>query len=44
MQRNYKLPISSFKGIKRGLEQMKEGQGKTAESFFAEMFDQLDEA
>ena len=36
--------IETLKGIKRGLEQMKEGQGKIAESFFAEMFDQLDEA
>lgn len=36
--------ISTLKGIKQGLEQMKAGQGKTAEDFFAEMFDQLDEA
>ena len=35
--------IETVKGIKRGLEQMKEGRGKTAESFFAEMFDRLDE-
>ncbi|MBZ8183185.1 type II toxin-antitoxin system Phd/YefM family antitoxin [Oscillatoria salina] len=34
--------IETLKGIKRGLDQMKEGQGKTAEDFFAEMFDQLD--
>ena len=36
--------VSTLKGIKQGLEQMKSGQGKTAEDFFAEMFDQLDEA
>lgn len=36
--------VQTLKGIKRGLDQMKEGQGKTAESFFTEMFDQLDEA
>ena len=36
--------VQTLKGIKRGLEQMKQGQGKTAESFFAEMFDQLDDA
>jgi prevent-host-death family protein len=31
--------IETLKGIKQGLEQMKAGQGKTAEDFFAEMFD-----
>ncbi|MDJ1184516.1 type II toxin-antitoxin system Phd/YefM family antitoxin [Roseofilum casamattae] len=36
--------IETIKGIKRGLDQMKEGQGRTAESLFTEMFDQLDEA
>ena len=36
--------VQTLKGIKRGLEQMKQDQGKTAESFFAEMFDQLDDA
>ncbi|MEL6438415.1 MAG: type II toxin-antitoxin system Phd/YefM family antitoxin [Cyanobacteria bacterium J06621_8] len=36
--------IETLKGIKRGLKQMKEGQGKAAESLFAEMFNQLDEA
>lgn len=36
--------LDTIKGIKRGLEQMKKGQGRTAESFFAEMFEQLDEA
>ncbi len=35
--------IETLKGIKRGLGQMKEGKGKTADSFFAEMFNQLDE-
>jgi len=34
--------LETLKGIKRGLNQMKEGGGKTAETFFAEMFDQLD--
>ena len=34
--------VETLKGIKRGLDQMKEGQGRTAESFFNEMFDQLD--
>jgi len=34
--------IKTLKGIRRGLDQIKEGQGKTTESFFAEMFDQLD--
>lgn len=36
--------VQTLKGIKRGLNQMKEDKGKTAESFFAEMFEQLDEA
>ena len=36
--------IETIKGIKRGLDQMKEGQGRTAESLFTEMFDRLDEA
>lgn len=36
--------IETLKGIKQGIEQMKKGRGKTAESFFAEMFDRLDEA
>jgi prevent-host-death family protein len=31
--------IETLKGIKQGLEQMKAGEGKTAEDFFAEMFD-----
>lgn len=35
--------IKTIKGIRRGLDQIKEGQGKTAESFFAEMLDELDE-
>ncbi len=35
--------LETLKGIKRGLNQIKEGQGKTAENFFAEMFEQLDE-
>jgi len=34
--------VQTLKGIKLGLEQMKQGQGKTAESLFAEMFNQLD--
>ncbi len=36
--------IETLKGIKRGLKQMKEGRGKTAEGFFAEMFERLDDA
>ena len=34
--------LETLKSIRRGLDQMKEGQGRTAETFFAEMFDQLD--
>ncbi|MDJ1178387.1 type II toxin-antitoxin system Phd/YefM family antitoxin [Roseofilum sp. BLCC_M91] len=36
--------LETIKGIKRGLDQMKEGQGRSAESVFTEMFDQLDKA
>lgn len=35
--------VETIKGIKRGLKQMKEGKGKTAEILFAEMFEELDE-
>ena len=35
--------IETLKGIKRGLEQMQAGQGRPAEDFFAEMFEQLDD-
>lgn len=34
--------IETLKGIRRGLEQIKEGQGRIPENFFAEMFEQLD--
>jgi prevent-host-death family protein len=34
--------VETLKGIKRGLEQMKQGQGKKAEDFFSELFEQLD--
>lgn len=36
--------LKTLRGIKRGLKQMKQGQGKAAEDLFAEMFDQLDNA
>ena len=36
--------IETLKGIKRGLDQMQEGQGRPTSDFFAEMFEQLDEA
>ena len=35
--------IETLKGIKRGLEQVQNGEGRSAEDFFAEMFSQLDE-
>jgi prevent-host-death family protein len=35
--------LETLKGIKKGLDQIKEGQGRTADSFFAEMYDQLDQ-
>ena len=34
--------VETLKGIKRGLEQMKQGQGKTAQEFFTELEDQID--
>lgn len=35
--------IETLKGIKRGLDQVQNGEGRSAEDFFAEMFNQLDE-
>ncbi|OKH17650.1 type II toxin-antitoxin system Phd/YefM family antitoxin [[Limnothrix rosea] IAM M-220] len=35
--------LETLKGIKRGLEQMQAGQGRPAEDFFAEIFEQLDD-
>lgn len=34
--------VETLKGIKRGLEQMKQGKGKKADDFFSELFDKLD--
>jgi prevent-host-death family protein len=34
--------LETIKGIKRGIDQMNQGQGKKAEDFFAEMFEKLD--
>lgn len=34
--------LETLKGIKLGLEQMKQGKGKNAEEFFSELFDRLD--
>jgi prevent-host-death family protein len=34
--------LEIIKGIKRGIDQMNQGQGKKAEDFFAEMFEKLD--
>lgn len=34
--------LETLKGIKLGLEQMQQGQGKKAEEFFNELFDKLD--
>jgi prevent-host-death family protein len=34
--------METLKGIKRGLEQMKQGKGKKAEDFLSELFDKLD--
>jgi prevent-host-death family protein len=34
--------LETLKGLKRGLEQMKQGQGKGAEEVFAELFAQWD--
>ncbi|WP_219884698.1 hypothetical protein [Merismopedia glauca] len=36
--------VETLKGIKRGLEQMKQGKGKgkKADDFFTELFDKLD--
>jgi prevent-host-death family protein len=34
--------VETIKGIKNGLEQMKQGKGKKAEDFFSELFDKLD--
>ena len=34
--------VETLTGIKRGLEQMKQGKGKKAEDFFCELFDKLD--
>ncbi|HEY9804120.1 MAG TPA: type II toxin-antitoxin system Phd/YefM family antitoxin [Leptolyngbyaceae cyanobacterium] len=34
--------VETLKGIKLGLEQMRDGQGKKAEDFFNELFDKLD--
>jgi prevent-host-death family protein len=34
--------VETLKGIKLGLEQMQQGQGKNAEEFFQELFDKLD--
>ncbi len=35
--------IETLKGIKRGLNQMQTEEGRPAEDFFTEMFEQLDE-
>lgn len=34
--------VETLKGIKRGLEQMQQGQGREAENFFSQLFDKLD--
>jgi prevent-host-death family protein len=34
--------VETLKGIKRGIEEMKQGKGKKAEDFFSELFDKLD--
>ena len=34
--------VETLKGVKRGLEEMKQGKGKKAEEFFSELFDKLD--
>ena len=34
--------VETLKGIKRGLEQMQQGQGREAEDFFSQLFDKLD--
>jgi hypothetical protein len=34
--------VETIEGIKRGLEQMRQGKGKKAEDFFSELFDKLD--
>lgn len=34
--------VETLKGVKRGLEEMKQGKGKKAEDFFSELFDKLD--
>jgi prevent-host-death family protein len=33
--------VETLKGIKSGIEQMKQGKGKKAEDFFSELFDKL---
>ena len=34
--------LETLQGIKQGLEQMKQGEGKKAEDFFCELFEKLD--
>jgi prevent-host-death family protein len=34
--------LETLQGIKRGLEQMNQGEGKKVEDFFGELFDKLD--
>lgn len=34
--------VETLKGIKRGIEEMKQGKGKKAKDFFSELFDKLD--
>jgi prevent-host-death family protein len=34
--------LETLQGIKRGLEQMNQGEGRKAEDFFGELFDKLD--
>jgi prevent-host-death family protein len=34
--------LETLQGIKRGLEQMNQGEGKKAEDFFGELLDKLD--
>jgi prevent-host-death family protein len=34
--------VETLKGIKRGLEQMQQGEGRKAEDFFSQLFDKLD--
>jgi PHD/YefM family antitoxin component YafN of YafNO toxin-antitoxin module len=34
--------VETLKGIQSGLQQMKQGEGKSAEDFFSELFNRLD--